>query len=690
VDHVELLSRIPAREGQDRELAARVIREELGDVEHLAVDDHPAVGFGVVLGNLCHGDATSSTATAASLCHFATMAAAAATDPADDRIGCILPDDIRRVDHVELLSRIPAREGQDRELAARVIREELGDVEHLAVDDHPTIGLGSVLGDLLQGIATTTTTAHNCRTSLSASTTRLVHAVLIGASRELGALHSSSETSAREIGQRDVLHVCTQDVLGAMLAGNTSEDDAIQQGVPAQTVVAVHTASDLASGVETGDGLATRVHDRGVHVDLQTTHAIVDHGRDDRDVEGLALERGARDDVVVELLAGARLARGLIPRLARGVGVPAAAIGVLLGLLCGLVVLLVGLLHHGDRHTHVRGKVGAALVVLHDATASVMLAVPDDLVRRSLVQGQAERRLALPHLSGDVVTPAELVGEALAVGIEDEAADTAERLSGEELDFGIRVVRLHEASRVNLHPLQVDALGADILAHFDAITCAVLAVGGGQVHQVRAVLREEGVLGEVRAEAARGEDHRAVLLEVKAALLVDEAHADARAVHQQLVRAGLGGDARLVGALSDLLDHLDQGIGYGHAREALGATVRAGHGVTAEARDEGQVQVELLDEPIDVETAVAAEHLDELRLLGTALQRVVGENRDGVVDALGLLGLRLRAVDAARRLRGVSSAERGLVNEHDPASALENLIRSRHAAQATADNDGLI
>ena len=57
---------------------------------------------------------------------------------------------------------------------------------------------------------------------------------------------------------------------------------------------------------------------------------VVDDGGDDGDVERLGLHGGARDDVVVELLAGARLAAGLVPRLAGRVRGPGAAVGVLL------------------------------------------------------------------------------------------------------------------------------------------------------------------------------------------------------------------------------------------------------------------------------------------------------------------------------------------------------------------------
>ena len=42
-----------------------------------------------------------------------------------------VPDDVRRVDHVELGGRVLARERQDGKLTARVIREELRDVQDL-------------------------------------------------------------------------------------------------------------------------------------------------------------------------------------------------------------------------------------------------------------------------------------------------------------------------------------------------------------------------------------------------------------------------------------------------------------------------------------------------------------------------------------------------------------------------------
>ena len=49
----------------------------------------------------------------------------------------------------------------------------------------------------------------------------------------------------------------------------------------------------------------------------------------------------------------------------------------------------------------------------------------------------AERRLRLPHFPGDVVAASQLVAEALAIRVDDQAADAAERLRSQELNLGL-------------------------------------------------------------------------------------------------------------------------------------------------------------------------------------------------------------------------------------------------------------
>ena len=54
------------------------------------------------------------------------------------------------------------------------------------------------------------------------------------------------------------------EVLRAVLPSDAAEDHAVQQRVPAEAVVAVHAAGNLARGVEAHDGLARRGDDVGI------------------------------------------------------------------------------------------------------------------------------------------------------------------------------------------------------------------------------------------------------------------------------------------------------------------------------------------------------------------------------------------------------------------------------------------
>ena len=89
-------------------------------------------------------------------------------------------------------------------------------------------------------------------------------------------------------------------------ASDAAEDHAIQQGVAPQAVVAVDTTCNLSSGIQSNAGLPLGIHDQRVGINFQTTHAVVDHRRDDGKVEGLRLHCRCSNDVVVELLARAK------------------------------------------------------------------------------------------------------------------------------------------------------------------------------------------------------------------------------------------------------------------------------------------------------------------------------------------------------------------------------------------------
>ena len=199
-----------------------------------------------------------------------------------------------------------------------------------------------------------------------------------------------------------------------------------------------------------------------------------------------------------------------------------------------------------QRHAHVFGKVFSRRVELHHTTSSVVLGMPDDLICCGPIEAQSEGWFVLPHLPRDVVTTAQLVAEALAVGVQDEAADAAQGLGRQELHFGIRIVGLHQTSRMHLtglddwmlyrdlilwpgyyllccvmvfeqiffrtcfimfylndvldssfwasfpkprhlNPFQINGGGANGLPHLDGITSAMLSVCGGQVQKIRSV-----------------------------------------------------------------------------------------------------------------------------------------------------------------------------------------------------------
>merc|ERR1711865_172958 len=194
---------------------------------------------------------------------------------------------------------------------------------------------------------------------------------------------------------------------------------------------------------------------------------------------------------MVELLATASWATRFVPRLARWVGRVWATIRILLHLLGSLIVLVM----LSNQNLHVDAHVGcqslARLIVLHDATPSIVLAMPVDFFAGGLVESKAEWRLILPHLTSDVITAAQLIGKSLAILVKDKTAHTAECLCSKELHLGIWVVRFHKASWVHLHPLQVNGFGTNGLTHLNGISSAMLTVGCRQMQQVWPVLGKQ-------------------------------------------------------------------------------------------------------------------------------------------------------------------------------------------------------
>merc|ERR1719460_1669738 len=209
------------------------------------------------------------------------------------------------------------------------------------------------------------------------------------------------------------------------------------------------------------------------------------------------------------------------------------------------------------------------------------------------------------------------------------------------------------------------------------------------VEQIRAVLGEVSVSREIGAEASRAHDDRAVLLVGHARLLVLAAN-DRLAVAEEAEHPRLVDDASAVRGLRNLLEALHERVRDRHPREALSATVRALLRVTAETSNQRQVEVELLDEPLNARAGLVAHHLRNLRLLRATLERVSQEDLTAVGNALGLLRRSASAVDAGRSLRGVAAAEGRLVEDDTTPAVLEDGVGRGEARETTANDNALV
>lgn len=96
-----------------------------------------------------------------------------------------------------------------------------------------------------------------------------------------------------------------------------------------------------------------------------------------------------------------------------------------------------------------------------------------------------------------IVTVTQLVGKTVALLVEEKTADAAKGLGSQELDLGVRLVRVDETGRVNLDFVEVDTVRADLEGHLGTVTLAVLSVRRRQVEEFRAVLGEQSIFRKV-------------------------------------------------------------------------------------------------------------------------------------------------------------------------------------------------
>mmetsp|Transcript_9678 Transcript_9678/g.33396 ORF Transcript_9678/g.33396 Transcript_9678/m.33396 type:complete len:609 (+) Transcript_9678:2632-4458(+) len=553
------------------------------------------------------------------------------------------------MEHLELLSGVPSGVDENGLLAAWVVVQKVGDVVDLAPEDDPTVLRGVVLGDLLSGEDDT------CAAGGGSG-----HGVALG--RVLRLLEASTLLQGVE-GE-------VQQVPGGRGTRHPSKDDTVQQRVSTQPVPAVDSPRNLAGGVEALDGLTPSPADPGVRVDLEAAHAVVDDGGDLRDMERVA--HRVRD-VGEELLA-------------KAVRVPLAGVR---------VVLVEGVAELGGGDSHLVAQLLAGQG-LHHPPALVVLAVPLDLLAGLAVEHEPEGAVALVHAVRDVVPRSELVAEPVSLGVDQNTAHSPERLGGQELDLGVGLRGVDEAGGVDLDPVDVDVGGAHGLGHLDSVSGAVLAVGGGQVLDVRPDLDEDGVVVKISPKASGGDDHRPVeLLPLSALQLVLQPDDLAARVPDEVLGGGLGDDPGLLslGLLLNLLQRLHERVGDGEPGELLLATVGPREGMAAHERQLGEVQLEALHEP--VHSGAGAVRQDVCKWLGVlwwgrvlqsarGLQDILLKGHGAVVDVLVHLGLGQRSADPAGRLRGVSSQEGHLVHQSDAAAVLDDGVGGGEPGEAAS------
>jgi ABC-type methionine transport system permease subunit len=106
---------------------------------------------------------------------------------------------------------------------------------------------------------------------------------------------------------------------------------------------------------------------------------------------------------------------------------------------------------------HLLRKVLSALETLHEATPNVVLAMPLDLLARLSVEDETDGELAVvPHTASNVIAVTKLVGEALALVVEEKTTYATKSLGCEELDFCVGVFGVNETRRVDLDLFKID------------------------------------------------------------------------------------------------------------------------------------------------------------------------------------------------------------------------------------------
>merc|ERR1712046_499300 len=131
----------------------------------------------------------------------------------------------------------------------------------------------------------------------------------------------------------------------------------------------MNTTHGLTSDKKARKNLFARVEDFSAIVHLESTHTIMDHWCNNCDMEGVI---NAQRTIVIEFSSK------FVPSLSTTIGFKWATLGILFLLLSIFVELFEGRLDILYWEVILLRKIMQGLILLHQATAFVMLAVPSD------------------------------------------------------------------------------------------------------------------------------------------------------------------------------------------------------------------------------------------------------------------------------------------------------------------------
>jgi len=213
--------------------------------------------------------------------------------------------------------------------------------------------------------------------------------------------------------------------------------------------------------------------------------------------------------------------------------------------------------------------------------------MPLDLLGGRAIENETNRiLLVLPNLTSDVITMLKFIDKTLASVVKEESTDTTEGLSGQELDFGVRLVGVDETSRVYLDLLEIDGAGTNAHGKLLSVAGTMFTVRGRKVPELGAVSLEERVLCEIGSITTSSKDDGSISGLSLAVADVFNTSNSARLVLEDLGDMGFLQDLHAFRiADGKILETLHLSVGDNHSRELGITTMGTGLAVATETGD---------------------------------------------------------------------------------------------------------